>query len=175
MSDIRLPDTLALPLAPDLTDFALVDEADFWVVADSTWYRTPAGYVLRNPRDEDGETERFLHREIMRPGPGLVVDHINGDPLDNRRANLRVCTQAQNRANSMKPRRDDTTSRYKGVRVVESGWTVVINRHYVGTYHTEAEAARAYDDAARRLYGEFARLNFPRRGERSALRQEKAA
>lgn len=173
---LPLPNVLALPLAPDFRDVALVDEADFWVLADWTWYRLPTGYVIRI---EDRSFAVYLHREIMRPKQGLVVDHANGDRLDNRRANLRVCTPAQNRANSMKCAKgrggECPTSRYKGVIAASSGWSVRVAQQHIGTFPTEAAAARAYDDAARRLYGEFARLNFPRRGERSALRQEDAA
>lgn len=107
-----------------------------------------------------------LHRMLLRPPADMVVDHINGDRLDNRRANLRVCTQTENLANG-KPHRDGK-SKYRGVcfRKREGTWRAQISlggqkSKYLGQYPTEEEAAMAYDHAARERYGDFARLNFP--------------
>ena len=103
-----------------------------------------------------------MHGLIM----GCMADHKSGDGLDNRRANLRPCTQRENRFNSRKTAKP-CTSKYKGVRFHEpSGrWYVAIQadrvRRHIGTFVTEIAAARAYDTAARSLYGDFAYLNFP--------------
>lgn len=109
-----------------------------------------------------------LHRWIMQPPDDMVVDHINGDPLDNRRSNLRICTHAQNLANGRSHR--DSTSKYRGVsyRPREGTWRAQISvgnqrSKFLGQYRTEEEAALAYDAAARDRYGEYARLNFPGR------------
>lgn len=118
----------------------------------------------------------FMHRLILANAcNGLEVDHINGNGLDNRRENLRVCTQAQNRQNS--PGWIKRKSQYKGVspisrwRTCKTGkiWEARIcygrKQRVIGAYVTEAEAARAYDLQARIHHGKFARLNFPEPGE----------
>jgi len=100
------------------------------------------------------------------------VDHINGDPLDNRRNNLRESNNRLNQVNRRKSSWAGCTSRFKGVRWnrERNCWTVIIwpngIQTYVGSYHDEIEAAHAYDTAALNYYGEYARLNFPR--ERAA-------
>lgn len=104
-------------------------------------------------------TREYLHRVIMQPGPGLEVDHINGDRLDNRRLNLRVCTRSSNAKNT------STKVGYKGVHKNHRGkWIAQItknyNCHHLGTFRTAEEAAIAYNDAASILHGEFARLNI---------------
>ena len=94
-----------------------------------------------------------------------LVDHINGDGLDNRRTNLRAVTPSQNGANISSP--SHNTSGYKGVSFYRrtGRWRAYItvdqvNRH-LGYFATSADAARAYDAAASTTWGEFARLNFP--------------
>lgn len=104
----------------------------------------------------------FLHVAIMDPPPGMEVDHRNGDRLDNRRANLRICTHHQNSMNRVKKK---TPWPYKGVRINHSGWQARIRHngkeYHLGVYETAEEAARAYDNKALELFGEFARLNLP--------------
>jgi hypothetical protein len=107
-----------------------------------------------------------LHRFLMNAGPGEVVDHINGDSLDNRRCNLRLCSNAQNTRNQRVHASRKTTSAYKGVYRQKSGlFRAQIMCQYrkvnLGSFGCELTAARVYDEAARRLHGEFARLNFP--------------
>lgn len=101
-----------------------------------------------------------LHREIAMPAEGLVVDHINGDSLDNRRANLRVCTARDNHRNKS-PRKGRP---FKGVCARAGRYRAMVMVDGVqkgaGAYASEIEAAVAYDVAARTHHGEFARLNF---------------
>lgn len=108
----------------------------------------------------------YMHREIMSAQNGFEVDHINHDPLDNRRENLRVCAKRDNNRN----RRGNTktTSRFKGICWLTkfNRWEVKIKkgskRKYLGRFKKEIEAARAYDEAALEHFGEFAHLNFPK-------------
>lgn len=122
------------------------------------WYKTYYGYAY-NP------ICGFIHRYIMNAPRHLHVDHINGDRLDNRRENLRVCTQHQN--NMSGSRKKNSKSLFKGVSPCHSNnkWrsTVTFNykQHHAGYFQTEEEAAKAYDKKALELFGEFARLNFP--------------
>ena len=106
-----------------------------------------------------------LHRFILGAGPEAPsIDHINGNGLDNCRKNLRHCTTAENLCNARKRR--GTSSRYKGVYLdVASGkWKAQAQVHgrriSLGRFDSEIDAAEAYDAAARRHYGEFARTNF---------------
>ncbi len=122
-------------------------------------------------------TQPKIHRLIMSRMLGRDlkksehVDHINGNGLDNRRTNLRVSSNAQNHANTKKPR-GNYTSKYKGVCWLKNikKWSAyigsskkgsIVKRKYLGYYKIEEEAARAYDKAAKEYYGEFASLNFP--------------
>lgn len=103
------------------------------------------------------------HRIVLglSAGDTCLVDHINRNPLDNRRSNLRLCSISQNNMN----RQATSRSGFKGVSPNGSGWAAHIKRdrkvRHLGTYRTKEEAARAYDAAAKSLFGEFAFLNFP--------------
>lgn len=106
-----------------------------------------------------------MHREIMQAPAGMVVDHIDGNGLNNRRSNLRLCTRMQNSRNRRKNR--DSTTEFKGVwRDKRTGRCYAQIRFkgknlYVGVFDTAIEAARAYDRKALELFAEFAHLNFP--------------
>jgi hypothetical protein len=106
-----------------------------------------------------------MHREIMGFPEGRLVDHENGDSLDNRIDNLRVATDEQNAHNKGKTRKK-TSSKYIGVYFDKNknSWIVrITNKYrkiYVGTFKDELAAAKAHDTAARRYHKEFARLNF---------------
>jgi len=97
----------------------------------------------------------------MNAQTGQQVDHINHNPLDNRRCNLRLCTNGQNTANARK-HKDGITSQFKGVSwdKYAQSWCVQVQGSRVGRFKSEMEAARAYDNAARVAFGEFAHLNF---------------
>ena len=115
----------------------------------------------KSPRAEGFKTIR-MHVIVAKTPNGLCTDHINQNTLDNREENLRVCTRSENNMNRGK--RSDNTSGYKGVFKSNFGWTAKIEagrkQTYLGTFQTREAAAKAYDEAAKRLHGEFAVLNF---------------
>jgi len=106
-----------------------------------------------------------MHRFILGPGPG-EIDHRNGDGLDNQKKNLRRASHKSNTWNSRKHTKK-SASPYKGVhwRKARCRWYAFIRpegkKIYLGSFGNQKEAALAYDKAAKRYYGEFARLNFP--------------
>jgi hypothetical protein len=106
-----------------------------------------------------------MHRLILNAPKGADVDHINGNGLDNRRENLRICSRAENLRNRGIQRNNQTG--YKGVCWNKSKNTYTAQIQYekttyrLGTYPSAKEAALAYDKAARRYFGKFAKLNFP--------------
>jgi hypothetical protein len=110
-----------------------------------------------------GKTD-FLHRYLLNPDKGMEVDHINGNGLDNRLLNLRVCTKSQNGANR---KSSNKTSKYKGVSLcsssVDKKWRAQITKNgkcvLLGRYYTEKEAAKAYDKQAIITHKDFAKTN----------------
>ena len=150
--------------------FAIVDDLDYDLVAQWSWYATRnlntwyAG--RRGPRRGDGSREKIsMHRLILGvDDPVIHVDHVNSDGLDNRRENLRVATNVQNQHNR-RPNRSGS-SRFKGVgwHCATNKWQVRIGiggrQVHLGLFEDEVEAARAYDAAAVEHFGEFARPNF---------------
>jgi len=140
---------------------ALVDAADYEWLSQYKWYAgrpTPSGTIYARRRASDGTTV-LMHRMIMRPPKGMVVDHINGNGLDNRRCNLRICTVAEN--TSYAPKRAGGKSRFIGVAPSGNKWQAKVGSHYLGVFDDEVEAAKARDRKARELYGVHAWLNFP--------------
>jgi len=147
---------------------AIVDTKNFDCLNQHKWCIQAArhGHTLYAVRRAHGR-KIFMHREIMQPPPGMVVDHINRNGLDNREANLRNCTRLQNLQNRYW---DAGRSKFRGVHPVGDKWqaNVVYNRRtiYLGLFDDEVEAAKARDRKAYELAGEFAYLNFPDEIER---------
>lgn len=146
---------------------AIVDDRDFdWINAFKWTVWTPptskTAYAMRAVKKNGIWQPEKMHRVIMGL-PLLTVDHINGNGLDNRRQNLRLATQTQNSRN--KPFIKGKT--YKGASR-QSGcdrWcaAIMVNRKriYLGLFKELNDALRAYDEAAKQYFGEFAKLNFP--------------
>lgn len=143
---------------------ALVDDRDADLVLSHKWCADRVGSkVYAYAKVLMGGSRRTcrMHRLIMDPSPGLHVDHINRDGLDNRRANLRVVTPGVNFQN--RPPRGGA-SRYLGVSRNKKRWKASIGFEgkflHLGTFDTEEQAAVAYDVAAKKLYGRDAALNL---------------
>lgn len=146
---------------------ALVGDEDYEFLSRWKWGLKSSGKQKYAVRVECLPRRRAIgmHNAIMMPPDGYVVDHINGNGLDNRRENLRVCTAAENRRNSR--RYSNNKSGYKGV-----SWSsekckyraclyINGNRKFLGYFLLPEKAALAYDEAARFYFGEYANLNFP--------------
>jgi hypothetical protein len=151
-------DVKTIPLGGGL--HAYVDAADYEWLNRWAWHLR-GGYAVRY---EKGKLI-FMHRQIMQPPQGMVVDHKNQNKLDNTRANLWVCTPGDNVRNRRK--QIGTSSRFRGVSYGRAcgKWIVAIwfegRLIHAGHFTDEVEAAKAYDRKAVELLGEFARLNFP--------------
>jgi hypothetical protein len=150
--------------------FAKVDDEDYEWLSQWRWYaneQCPGRfYAERCYMGDDGrKVHPKMHRVIMGAPSNALVDHRDGDSLNNQRYNLRVCTKSQNLCNRSATR--SNTSGYKGVfKQGEKYWMARISvggrAIYLGNFNTPEAAAHAYDAAAIKYHGEFARLNFPR-------------
>jgi hypothetical protein len=144
-----------------------VDASDLGLVSGHGWSLDPKGrYAVAYTDVCDLSRRLWMHRLIMEPQPHEVVDHIDGDGLNNQRSNLRVCSQAENGRNRRKQRtRAETASRFKGVSWDKTNqkWRARIvlggKQRSLGNFRCEEQAARAYDAAAREHFGGFACTN----------------
>lgn len=144
----------------------LVDDEDYSALAKYKWQKHSGGYAVRSHWITGGKgktNQVYMHRAIM----GVIdakkqVDHINGNKLDNRKVNLRICTESQNKRNSSKRAHLE----YKGVYFVpklgkfKASITFDRKTHHLGVFMSQKVAAQAYDKAAKKYFGEFAKLNF---------------
>ena len=149
--------------------YAIVDDDIYQTLSQykwCVWYcpSTKGYYAERSKYIGNGKQKiLYMHRVILNAQKGQMIDHINGDTLDNRKENLRFATYSQNLANSKI--RKDNTSGYKGVRWHKRDkiWMAYIryqNKHiHLGSYKDKKETALAYNEAAKKYFGEYAKLN----------------
>jgi leucyl-tRNA synthetase len=151
-----------------------VDPADYKRLRRYEWISKKGKnsfYSLRHAHSNNKKKETliYMHQEIIEVPHGMVIDHINHDGMDNRKANLRAATYSQNLCHRKK-RSGAMYSKYKGVHWDKSRrkWVARIGFEkreiHLGYFRSEIEAAKAYDRAARKYHGEFACLNFPESG-----------
>ncbi len=162
----------------DVDDLPRTLDFKWQAVKDKSGFRA---YSTTSKKKHGARTHISLANVILGFKLGYQIDHINGDPLDNRKKNLRFCTTKENNRNRSYSR-PDKTSIYKGVsrktykRMDGSfhiRWQVniMVDRkdYYIGIFLTEIEAATAYDNVAKKHFGDFARLNFPIRESEGKL------
>lgn len=167
-------DIMAIPLTQGL--YALVDGKNFERINKYKWYARKGNstfYAVRNIGKWPYQNLIWMHRQILKltKGNRNQVDHRNHCGLDNREYNLRPCTHSQNAQNR---KQQNKTSTYKGVswhrgivckdKQYVGKWIVHIKYNqktvHLGLFNDEIKAAKAYDQKAKELFGEFARTNF---------------
>lgn len=148
-----------------LGDFALVDDEDQRLIDGYSWRVNSTGYAMAYYPESNCEV--LMHRLVMgcKKSDGNVVDHINGNKLDNRKENLRVTNQSSNSLNcgAQGSRGGNPSSPYKGVYWLKERqcWGTQFRGEYIGIFYNDRDAAVAYDNAVRKHGDQFARLNFP--------------
>lgn len=148
--------------------FTIVDDDDHTWLSQWKWHLMGryAGRVITDPVTRK-QHSLSMHRLILDTPQGMHTDHINGNGLDNRRENLRICTPSENSRNQKANKRRAGDAQYKGTFFVKKlgKWKAVIGingkNQYLGLFTSEEDAARAYDQKARELHGDFAHPNFP--------------
>ena len=155
------------PIIVDMDNYELVMRNKWFLVKDTNGKITAIASTSKTHIDHDNGCSRFIHRIINKTPEGIHTDHSNNNVFDNRRSNLRNCNIGQNRRNagSLKQNSLLSGSKFKGVYQRFNKWEARISFNYkrifIGSFCTEEEAARAYDAAAYKYHGNFAKYNYP--------------
>jgi len=151
-----------MPKTIKLTRGELVTVDDHWfpILSRYPWHKSVKGYAQRC---QFPGTSIMMHQIIAMTPKSMQTDHINGNKLDNREENLRICTNSENSRSRI--RKAAPKSGFIGVTLHKGGKyeaKIMVNykAKYLGLFTTAEEAAKAYDNAARELHGEFAKQNF---------------
>jgi HNH endonuclease/AP2 domain len=142
---------------------AIVDDDMFEYLNQWSWFYHKNGYAMRSYRREGKFKKDRMHRVVVNAPAGYDVDHINGNKLDNRKENLRIATRSQNNYN--KGLQSNSTSGFKGVSwsKQKNKWLARIRvdkkEMYLGSFDYKVDAALAYNEAAFKYHGEFAKYN----------------
>lgn len=147
----------------DITGYALVDDKDYEEVMKYKWRKyvnqSTVNFAKEYATTMVERSVTLMHILLIGKKDGMVIDHINGNGLDNQRSNLRFATHAQN-AQNRRMITEGHTSQYRGVRIGHKGtWKATIGGEHIGVYQTEIDAAKAYDKRAIELYGPLAFTN----------------
>lgn len=140
----------------------LLDDEDYEFLHRFNWFEHKQGYVYANGKiKEEHKSNIMLHRLVVFAKKGEVVDHIDGDVKNNQKSNLRICTQTENSKN--RKIGTNNSSGFKGVIKKGNKYHAKIglnkNRIHLGSFDTKEEAAKAYNEAAKKYHGDFAKLN----------------
>lgn len=168
------PNTKAHKITLPTGEVALVDITDAYLVGQYRWHRGGTGNRYVAASTPKGEPPLYLHRLIKAPGPAELVDHIDGNPLNNRRSNLRIVTPSQNAANLTETKNQ---TGFRGVAMYGPRRFRAMLEHHGAVFRgpsrrTAKQAAQDFDMMARGIFGEFASFNFPRQGERGVRRMQ---
>ncbi|MDI6449480.1 hypothetical protein [Anaerobaca lacustris] len=160
---ITVPDDGGCRIPLTQGQFAIVDPENLKELSEHKWCAMRGKHTYYACRQEKGKTV-FMHRQIMQTPPGMVVDHIDLNGLNNRVSNMRNCSIGANNCNS-RPREGGTGFRGVCYDCLSGKYRAVIHhkgrRQVIGDFDDPVEAARARDRKAMELQGEFAYLNFP--------------
>ncbi|WP_407430580.1 AP2/ERF family transcription factor [Arcticibacter sp.] len=160
---------------------AIVDDSDYEYLSKYKWYTKNNNgffYAVRTDRSVKPRRTIFMHRLVMNEwNSKTFIDHKDHDTLNNQKANLRACCHAENMRNGTKTSKLKT-SVFKGVskrvqrrngKVIYTAWLAQVGfegkRIQVGLFQDEVEAAKAYDKAALKYFGQYANLNFKDHGQ----------
>ena len=144
--------------------YAIIDDSSFGLVSQYKWHFHITNGKMGYPRTMIAGKKIRLHTLLMKNPKGTYADHVNGNTLDNRRENLRICTPSESNANLSK--RVGCSSKYKGISFDKERdkWQVRVyfkkKKVFFKRVNTEIEAARLYDLIARKIFGKFAKTNL---------------